>query len=50
MMNEKVAALITLTIISLGAMYFLGASSTTIVGTAVGAIAGFITGNSNILR
>ena len=45
MTTEKIAALISLTIISLGAMYLLQAESTTVVGTAVGAIAGFITGS-----
>ena len=44
-MNEKNFALVALSLISIAAMYFLGAASTTVVGTAVGAIAGFITGS-----
>lgn len=43
-MNEKIAALIALSIICIFAMFKMGYAAETVVGTAVGAIAGFITG------
>ena len=43
--DEKIAGMVALVIICLAAMWLLGAASSTIISTAVGAIAGFITGN-----
>jgi outer membrane lipoprotein SlyB len=47
MKDEKIIGMIALVVICGMSLFFLGTDASTVVGTAVGAIAGFITGKSS---